>query len=370
MAADILVVDDEADIRELVAGILDDEGHCDAHRRRQRQRARRDRRAPARPDLPRHLAAGQPPRRAGAARRDQRASIPTCRWSSSPATATSRPRSPPSSAAPTTTSRSRSRPTACVLVAERALEAHKLRREIAELRQRSGESEELRRRVRRDEQPAPDDRAGRADQQPRHDLRPVRRRQGAGGARASTTARTRAGGPFVVLNAAAITPERMEIELFGDGGAERRRAARSARSRKPMAARSISTRSPTCRARRRTRSCACSSTRRSSGSAAPTEVKVDVRVLSSTARDLEQEIAEGRFREDLFHRLNVVPLRVPALAERREDIPDLVDAFHRPDLARRPACRAAASATTRWRSCRRTTGRATSASSATTSSGC
>ena len=51
------------------------------------------------------------------------------------------------------------------------------------------------------------------------------------------------------------------------------------------------------------------------------DVQVDVRVVTSTSRDLKTEIAEGRFREDLFHRLNVVPIRVPALSERREDIP-------------------------------------------------
>jgi DNA-binding NtrC family response regulator len=50
------------------------------------------------------------------------------------------------------------------------------------------------------------------------------------------------------------------------------------------------------------------------------DVQVDVRVVTSTSRDLKIEIAEGRFREDLFHRLNVVPIRVPALSERREDI--------------------------------------------------
>ncbi|HUG62123.1 MAG TPA: sigma-54 dependent transcriptional regulator, partial [Methylomirabilota bacterium] len=56
-----------------------------------------------------------------------------------------------------------------------------------------------------------------------------------------------------------------------------------------------------------------------------TRVQVDVRIVSSTARDLEREIAEGRFREDLFHRLAVVPIRVPGLSERREDIPLLID---------------------------------------------
>ncbi|MEN7537219.1 sigma-54-dependent transcriptional regulator [Aurantiacibacter flavus] len=57
------------------------------------------------------------------------------------------------------------------------------------------------------------------------------------------------------------------------------------------------------------------------------QVGVDVRVVSSTARDLEAEIAEKRFREDLFYRLNVVPIAIPALSERREDIPALADHF-------------------------------------------
>jgi two-component system nitrogen regulation response regulator NtrX len=50
-------------------------------------------------------------------------------------------------------------------------------------------------------------------------------------------------------------------------------------------------------------------------------------VVSSTSRDLREEIAAGRFREDLFHRLNVVPVNVPGLSERREDIPELVEYF-------------------------------------------
>ncbi|MCH8858416.1 MAG: sigma-54-dependent Fis family transcriptional regulator [Proteobacteria bacterium] len=58
-----------------------------------------------------------------------------------------------------------------------------------------------------------------------------------------------------------------------------------------------------------------------------TRVQVDVRVFSSSTRNLRTEIEAGRFREDLYHRLNVVPVRVPSLADRREDIPPLVAHF-------------------------------------------
>lgn len=57
------------------------------------------------------------------------------------------------------------------------------------------------------------------------------------------------------------------------------------------------------------------------------QIRVDVRFVSATARDLATEIAEGRFREDLFYRLNVVPVEIPPLASRREDIPDLANHY-------------------------------------------
>jgi two-component system nitrogen regulation response regulator NtrX len=58
-----------------------------------------------------------------------------------------------------------------------------------------------------------------------------------------------------------------------------------------------------------------------------TRVHVDVRIVSSTSRDLQAMIGQGAFREDLFHRLAVVPVRVPSLSERREDIPMLIEHF-------------------------------------------
>ncbi|MNE52452.1 Transcriptional regulatory protein ZraR [compost metagenome] len=57
------------------------------------------------------------------------------------------------------------------------------------------------------------------------------------------------------------------------------------------------------------------------------DIKVDVRVVAATNKDLKKEIAEGRFREDLYHRLAVILIKVPALNDRREDIPMLISYF-------------------------------------------
>ena len=57
------------------------------------------------------------------------------------------------------------------------------------------------------------------------------------------------------------------------------------------------------------------------------EIKVDVRILAATNKDLKAEIEQGNFREDLFHRLNVIPIKVPSLNDRKEDIPLLVNYF-------------------------------------------
>jgi two-component system nitrogen regulation response regulator NtrX len=136
----------------------------------------------------------------------------------------------------------------------------------------------------------------------------------------------RASAPFVVINAAAITPERMETELFGTeeaNGQGRKIGALEEAHGGSLFIDEIAD-MPRETQSKILRVLVDQTFQRVGGS---TKVAVDVRVISSTARNLEADIAAGKFREDLYHRLSVVPIRVPPLAERREDIPDLIDFF-------------------------------------------
>jgi len=212
-----------------------------------------------------------------------------------------------------------------VVVAERALEASKLRREIKVLRERSGEAAEL-----------IGVSAGMNHlRQLIEKVAPTNSRvmiSGPSGSGKEAVARAihrlslRTSGPFVVLNAAAITPERMEEELFGtepNNGAGRRVGALEEAHSGTLYLDEVGD-MPRETQNKILRVLVDQSFQRVGGT---TKVNVDVRIVSSTARDLEREIAEGTFREDLFHRLAVVPIRVPALAERREDIPETVRHF-------------------------------------------
>jgi two-component system nitrogen regulation response regulator NtrX len=136
----------------------------------------------------------------------------------------------------------------------------------------------------------------------------------------------RANGPFVVINAAAITPERMELELFGteqSNGQGKKAGALEEAHGGTLFIDEIAD-MPRETQNKILRVLVDQTFERVGGN---TKVSVDVRIISSTARNLESEIAAGRFREDLYHRLSVVPIRVPPLAERREDIPVLIDHF-------------------------------------------
>jgi len=135
----------------------------------------------------------------------------------------------------------------------------------------------------------------------------------------------RADGAFVSVNSARITPERFEHELFGeeqDGHLVRPGLLEMADGGTlyldEVADMPLSTQARILRVLTEQAFVRVGGAR---------QIRVDVRVVSSTSRDLEREIAERRFREDLFYRLNVVPVQVPSLAERREDIPALVDHF-------------------------------------------
>ncbi len=136
---------------------------------------------------------------------------------------------------------------------------------------------------------------------------------------------TRAERPFVVVAAARMEPERVEEELFGEeqGGELIRPGLLEVADGGTLFIDEVSD-MPLTTQGKILRVLTDQSFQRIGGTRA---VKVDVRVVSATARDLAIEIKAGRFREDLYYRLNVVPVRLPPLAERREDIPHLAEYF-------------------------------------------
>ena len=139
----------------------------------------------------------------------------------------------------------------------------------------------------------------------------------------------RAGQPFVAVNCAAIPEELIESELFGHEKGAFTGAIHTKRGRFEVANggtifldeigdMSLMTQAKILRILQEHRF------ERVGGTSS---IEADVRVIAATNKDLEQEIEKGRFREDLYYRLNVIPLEVPPLRDRREDIPLLVDRF-------------------------------------------
>src|SRR3989440_11479532 len=330
MASDILIIDDEADIRELVAGILQDEGY--------QTRTARDSDsalsalASRRPNLLFLDIWLQGSKLDGLqlldSVKEQHPELPVVMISGhgNIETAVSAIKRGAYDFIEKPFKADR-----LVLVANRALENSRLRREVRELKQLA---------------PQPTSLIGRspAINQLRHVIEKVSPTNsrilivGPSGAGKELTARTihthsgRRDGPFVVINAAAITPERMESELFGieasNGSRERKVGALEEAHHGTLFIDEIAD-MPRETQNKILRVLVDQTFQRVGGI---NKVDVDVRIVSSTARNLEAEIAAGKFREDLYHRLSVVPIRVPPPAERREDITLLVDYFIDPIL--------------------------------------
>jgi two-component system nitrogen regulation response regulator NtrX len=323
MAADILIVDDEADIRELVAGILQDEGYVTRTARDSDEALNAV--ATRRPNLVFLDIWLQGSRLDGLqlldAVKENHPDLPVVMISGhgniETAVAAIKQGAYDFIEKPFKADR-------LVLVAERALENMRLKREVRALKQlapstlvgRSPTMNQLRQTVEK--------------------VAPTNSRilivgpSGAGkelAARAIHAQSNRAEGPFVVINAAAMSPERMEPELFGvettNGGEGRKIGALEEAHTGTLFIDEIGD-MPRETQNKILRVLVDQTFQRVGGNS---KVSVDVRIVSSTGRDIESEIAAGKFREDLYHRLSVVPIGVPPLSERREDIPELVHYF-------------------------------------------
>ena len=211
-----------------------------------------------------------------------------------------------------------------LLMVRRALEAAELRREVTELKLRAGVVREL-----VGESPGISLVRSAAER-----VAPTESRvfiTGPAGVGKEVVARLihgrsrRAAGPFVVVNAAMMRPDRLETELFGaEGRSGSRKIGTFERAHggtlffDEIADMPLETQGKIVRVLQ-------AHTFEREGGTQP--IEVDVRVVAATTRNLENEIESGNFREDLFYRLSVVPIRIPALGERREDIPALVRFF-------------------------------------------
>ena len=215
-----------------------------------------------------------------------------------------------------------------LLVIRRALEAARLARENAELRLRAGVESELT----GTSQAISVLRAGIERVAPTGSRVLIHGPAGSGkevAARMVHARSRRADGPFVALNCATLNPARFEEELFGmeagaDAQIQPRRAGVLERAHGGTLLLDEVSDMPTETQGKIVRALQDQTFERLGGS---TRVKVDVRVLATTNRDLQAEIAAGRFREDLYYRLAVVPIRMPSLKERREDVPGLARHF-------------------------------------------
>ncbi len=215
-----------------------------------------------------------------------------------------------------------------MLLIQRALEAARLRRENQELRLRAGSMDEM----------IGDSKAIRevlllVDRVASTNSRVLI--TGAAGSGKEVVARlihrgsVRNNGAFVVVNCATMTPDRMEIELFGteapegDGNQAKKIGTFEAAHNGTLVLDEVSD-MPMETQGKIVRVLQEQVFQRVGGDA---RVEVDVRVIATATRNLSDEIAAGRFREDLFYRLNVVPIEVPNLRARKEDIPLLADYF-------------------------------------------
>ncbi len=324
MATDILIVDDEADIRDGVSGILSDEGHETRTARNSDEALEAI--AARRPQLMFLDIWMQGSRLDGLQLletvKERHPALPVVMISGhgniETAVAAIRMGAYDFIEKPFKADR-------LILVAERALETSRLKREVSELRNRTGGATQIVGRSNAINQLRTQiERAG-----PANSRIFISGPSGAGKeltARAIHDASIRASGPFVAVNSASITPDNMELELFGseavDGRARKVGALEEAHGGSlyldEIADMPRETQSKILRV------LVDQNFQRVGGS---TRVHVDVRIISSSSRDLNALIEQGALREDLFHRLAVVPVRVPALSERRDDIPELVQYF-------------------------------------------